>query len=216
MKIRESVPGYGGKPPSRFVALALPVALILASAGLWIYSTGEGGFSEVERLGSVKCLGCLGLNPIVPGFDGEFWIQYPEEHENKGENVSHPEIVHEILDDPEWDLLILFFWAQGCVPCAEQWEEMREKDIASGPEEDGKQGDAFERVRIISVDANEDPHGFYGSYIPTGKEDGVPMTTFLFKDDGGMINWYSRYGRMDVDNVEGMINLILYEEISHA
>ena len=216
MKVKETVPRYGGRPPSKILSVALPLVLILVSAGIWVYSTGEGGFSEVRGLGSVKCLGCLGLNPVVPGFEGEFSVEYPEDHVDAGGEVPHPEVVHRILDDPDWDMLILFFWAQGCVPCAEQWEEMAERDIASGPEDGGEEGDAFERVRIISVDANDDPNGFYRTYLPTGKEDGVPMTTFLFKTEEGAVNWYSKYGPMDVDNVEGMINRILYEEISHA
>lgn len=214
-KIIETTPRYGGKGLPGILAVVIPILVVIIASAAGIWASTEGGYDEIEGLASIKCLGCLGLDPVIPGFSG-FWIEYPSRHNDVGDNVSHPEIVHEILDSDDTDLLILFFWAQGCEPCAAQWKEMEHENIGSGPEDGGREGDAYEGMRMISVDANNDDHGFYPTYIPTGSENGVPMTTFIFKTNDGTVKWYSHYGQMDVDAVHDMITLVLYHEISHA
>ncbi|MGA1819710.1 MAG: TlpA family protein disulfide reductase [Thermoplasmatota archaeon] len=214
-KIEDPYPGYGGRqiPPM----LAIGIILILISVGIGTLAIGsrDGGYDEVEKLASIKCLGCLGLDPVVPGFS-HFWVEYPPDHDKAGEEVDHPGRVQEVLDTDGVDLLILFFWTQGCVPCKEQWDEMVDEDIASGPEDGGIEGGKYKALRIISVDAAEDPDRFYPTYIPTGIETGVPMTTFIFEDSDGVINWYSHYGRMEIEDLESLVVHVLYHEISSA
>jgi hypothetical protein len=195
---------FGGKPLPPYLALVLVPLILTAGGASWYYASSEGGFEEVDRLASVKCLGCLGLDPVIPAFT-EFWTVYPEDHVDAGDEVNHPEPVHEILGREEVDIFVLFFWTQGCVPCAEQWDEMVEEDIASGPEDGGVQGDRYDRFRMISIDAADDENGFYMTYRPTGLETGVPMTTFLFKDTEGTVRWYSHYGKMSISDFEERI-----------
>ncbi|MGA1822310.1 MAG: hypothetical protein ACMUIG_07270 [Thermoplasmatota archaeon] len=214
-KKADPIPRYGGSGLPGILAVIIPILIIITASIAGYWASTDGGYDEIKGLASIKCLGCLGLDPVVPGFDG-FWIEYPARHNDAGENVSHPAIVHKILDDDDTDLLILFFWTQGCEPCAAQWEEMEKDDIASGEEEGGREGGLYEGMKMISVDANNDKHGFYPAYIPTGNENGVPMTTFIFKANDGTVKWYSHYGRMDIDAVHDMITLILYHEIAHA
>jgi|GEM_PF-964658 len=223
--MKDPIPKFGGRTiPGTVLVIILPL-LLLASGAAWYFASDGGGYREVDKLASVKCLGCLGLDPVVPGFS-EFWTAYPEDHLHGGEEVPHPDIVIDTLDDDRYDLLILFFWTQGCVPCAEQWEEMVDRSIAAGPENGGHEGDRYEHVRIISNDAAEET-GLYHTYTPTGKETGVPMTTFLFRDAEGKILWWSHYGKMEIGDLEEMIESILdyikadrlkhdYDEISSS
>jgi hypothetical protein len=224
-KVKDPVQRFGGKPIPGIVLLILIPLVLVAGAGSWYVSSEGGGFNEVEKLARVKCLGCLGLDPVVPDFS-EYWIEYPDDHVKKGEDVPHPDQVHSILDDDDVDLFILFFWTQGCVPCAEQWDEMVEADIASGPEDGGIEGDRYETLRMISNDAAEETD-LYHTYTPKGTETGVPMTTFLFKDREETILWWSHYGKMDLGDVEERIEEIFsfiekdrlkgdYDDISSA
>jgi hypothetical protein len=200
--------------------------------GTFAIGTRNGGYEEVQDLASVKCLGCLGLNSVVPGFDG-FWTVYPEGHEKEGEEVEHPELVTRTFDRDDVDLLILFYWTQGCVPCAEQWEEMKKEGIVSGEEDGGREGDKYPKTLIYSLDAgNFDeytvdhfgseitfvPNEMFWTYHINGDPyyNGVPDTVFIFERDGE-IYWYMHYGsKMELSEVDGMINKILYHEIAHA
>ena len=226
-KVKDPFPGYGGKPPHPVLALGLALLALSFGLGAWAMGSGDGGYDEVEKLASVKCLGCLGLDPVIPPFEG-FWIEYPDGHVNAGEEVVHPGSVTAAIDDEDVDIFVLFFWTQGCVPCAAQWEEMKEKGIASGHEDGGVEGSYYERFRMRSHDA-ADPGGreLFDTYIPTGKETGVPMTTFVFRGPEGNVQWYSHYGRMELDDMMELIGDIQhylatgslkddYDDIAHA
>lgn len=218
MTKKDPLPGYGGKPLSPL----LSVAVILIAAGLgigaWVIGSSEGGYEQVDKLASVKCLGCLGLDPVIPGFE-KFWTVYPDDHNNAGQPVDHnvtaegSDTVHDIITytDPVVDIFVLFFWTQGCVPCAEQWEEMVDEGIASGPEDGGIEGDRFDDFKMISYDAAErDGRRLYNTYIPTGDETGVPMTTFIFQGPDDEIRWYSHYGKMEIDDIHELVENIQY------
>lgn len=202
-KVKDPVQKFGGRPiPGMVLILLLPVILI-GSGAAWYWSADEGGYENVDKLASVKCLGCLGLDPVVPGFS-EFWIEYPDDNVKAGQEVKHPDITLDNIDEEETDILILFFWTQGCVPCAEQWDEMREENIASGDEDGGREGEKYEKLTIYSLDAAEEMN-VYRTYTPKGTETGVPMTTFIFRDPDNNIQWWSHYGRMDLSDLENMI-----------
>ena len=209
----DQVPRKGGRPPGPLLTAAIVVVTLIGGVSMAVWGSTEGGYDEVHRLASVKCLGCLGLDPRVPGFSG-FWTVYPSGHTKAGQEVPHPPLVLEMLNESGTDLIILFYWTQGCVPCAEQWEEMAEEGIADGTEENGKEGSKYSNLRLISVDAASDMD-LYRTYRPKGTENGVPMTVFLF-EKGSNIYWYCHYGKMELKDLEGMIGNILYHEISSA
>ncbi|MBN1389646.1 MAG: hypothetical protein JXA22_03280 [Candidatus Thermoplasmatota archaeon] len=228
---RDPFPGYGGEhmPP----LLAIGVSLMVLSVGIGIVAFGSrgGGYDNVEKLASVKCLGCLGLDPVVPGFNG-FWTYYPEGHTREGEIVDHPEWMEEALARDDVELIILFYWTPGCVPCAQQWDEMRRAGLVSGEEEGGREGDRYQGVLVYSLDASEFdevdlmlfdddvkvvPNDLFWIYHFNGDPyyNGVPDTVFLFEMDG-QVHWFMHYGRMDASDVDGMITNVLYNEIAHA
>jgi hypothetical protein len=192
----------------------------------------KGGYDEVKALASVKCLGCLGLNSVVPGFK-EFWTAYPEGHIKEGQPVDHPDFILDALDSDDVDLIVLFYWTQGCVPCAAQWKAMEKDGIASGEEEGGREGEKYQGMLMYSLDAgNFDeyeidvlgnsysivPNELFWTYHINGDPymNGVPDTVFIFESDGE-IYWWMWYGQeMPISEVNGMITKILYEEIAHA
>jgi len=197
-KIIDPYPGFGGAHMRPVLTLCIVLIALAFGIGSWAIGSNDGGYEQVEKLASVKCLGCLALDPILPPFEG-FWIEYPEGHVKEGEEVTHPEAVLGTIGDEDVNIFVLFFWTQGCVPCAEQWDEMVEEKIASGPEDGGREGGRFERFRMTSFDAAEkEGRELYDTYIPTGLETGVPMTTFIFRGPEDDIQWYSHYGKMDV------------------
>jgi hypothetical protein len=226
-RTKDPYPGFGGKPMSPVLALGVVLIALAFGIGAWALGSNDGGYDQVEKLASVKCLGCLGLDPVIPPFEG-FWIEYPDDHVKEGQEVPHPELVLETIDDEDVDIFVLFFWTQGCVPCAEQWEEMVEEEIASGPEDGGREGPRFERFVMISYDAAEsEGRELYDSYIPTGLETGVPMTTFIFRGPEDDIQWYSHYGKMEVSAFIELVEDIQfyletgslkddYDDIAHA
>ncbi|MGA1872232.1 MAG: hypothetical protein ACMUHY_01045 [Thermoplasmatota archaeon] len=230
-KIEDPYPGYGGKQMPPF--LAIGVVLISISIGIGALAVGsrDGGYDEVEKLASVKCLGCLGLDPVVPGFK-EFWTAYPGGHREEGEEVQHPAWIEEALESDRVDMIVLFYWTPGCVPCAEQWEEMRKDGIASGEEDGGREGEKYQGLLLYSLDASEFdeidiellgegrrivPNDLFWIYHFNGNSyyNGVPDTVFIFERDGE-IHWYMHYGRMDLSSVDAMITRILYHEIAHS
>ncbi len=219
----DPIPKYGGKPLPAIASIAVLMVMLAGGAGALIWGYMDEGSEEVEKLASVKCFGCLGLDPRIDGFS-EFWDVFPEGHEREGQAVDHRPKVINSLSEEDVDLTILFFWGPGCVPCAEQWEDMVHENIASGPEDGGREGDAYEGLRLYSVDASRDSENLYWTYHFNGKKEynGIPMTVFLFQghDD---IMWYSHYGKMDIDevvqmieNIQQIVLKIKYDEISHA
>jgi hypothetical protein len=172
------------------------------------------------------------LNSVVPGFE-EFWTVYPEGHEMEGQEVDHPDFISDALAREDVNLVILFYWTQGCKPCAKQWDEMREDHIASGLEDGGREGEKYPGVLLYSLDAANFnkfdiemngvhyeivPNEIFWTYHYNGdpEKDGVPDTVFIFERDGE-IHWWMWYGsQMPLSRVDGMITNILYHEIAHA
>ncbi len=220
---KDPIQKYGGKPLPAIATLAVMVLMLAGGAGALVWGYLDEGYEEVEKLASVKCLGCLGLDPRIDGFS-EFWDVYPEGHDKEGQEVDHKPTVLNSLGDEDVDITILFFWGPGCVPCAEQWEDMLDEEIASGAEDGGREGDAYDRLEMYSIDASRDDENLYWTYHFNGKKEynGIPMTVFLFEgyDD---IMWYANYGKMDVhdmieiiENIEQIVLEIEYHDISHA
>jgi hypothetical protein len=229
---KDPFPGYGGKPISPLLSIGIVLILTSVGIGALAFGTREGGYDEVKALASVKCLGCLGLNSVVPGFS-EFWTDYPDGHEREGEAVDHPDFILNAFDGDDVNLIVLFYWTQGCVPCAAQWKAMEKDGIASGEEEDGREGDKYQNMLMYSLDAGNfddyeiDVHGEKYSVVPNELfwtyhyngdpyQNGVPCTVFIFERDGE-IYWWMFYGKeMPISEVNGMISQILYHEIAHA
>jgi hypothetical protein len=210
----------GGSPRFNIIVWIAMVVLIVSAPFLLYFSSSNGGFSEVKDLASIKCLGCLGLDPVVPGFK-DFWTVYPEDHEKSGQEVQHPEFVRNALSMEGTDVLILFFWTQGCVPCAEQWEGMVEEGIASGPEDGGREGPKYDTLSLYSFDAAIDrevkvdldgfemkvvPNELYWTYHFNGRPNynGVPCTVFIYERDG-TVHWFMFYGQMGISRDSSLL-----------
>jgi hypothetical protein len=227
---RDPIPRKGGRPLSPFLPIAVAAVIVIMAAPALYLSSGD-GYDNVERLASVKCLGCLGLNQVVPGFSG-FWTDYPQGHAKAGEAVPHPAMVRDVVVGTG-GILVLFFWTQGCVPCAAQWENMLEEGIVSGEEDGGREGSAYPEMTLFSLDASITdpvdldmngtvyslaPQDLFWTYHISGKrtDNGVPVTTFMF-ESAGEINWWSFYGKeMKVDEFRNMMEQIRYHQIAHS
>jgi hypothetical protein len=225
-------PGYGGKPISPLLSIGIILILISFGLGALAFGSQEGGYDEVKALASVKCLGCLGLNSVVPGFE-EFWTDYPEGHEKEGQPVDHPDFILDAFERDDVALIVLFYWTPGCVPCAEQWKAMEKEGITSGPEDGGREGEKYQGMLLYSLNAAEfgsyeiDVYGTIYSIVPNDLfwtyhyngdpyQNGVPDTVFIFERDGEIF-WWMWYGKeMPISEVDGMITKVLYHEIAHA
>lgn len=177
-------------------------------------------------IGEEICLGCLGLTPEHQHFD-EFWIEYPPGHKdlfepgtlNEGEIPDHPQWILDRFE--EYDMVILFFWFHGCVPCRAQWDEMKEDGLVKGEEADGEMARYEDSVRFFSIDtidSSNNPGGIDGgdllrTYDADGVGAGAPTTVFLIEFDDGSIGWWSHDGRMEdleqiYDVIEGGLALV--------
>ncbi len=45
----------------------------------------------------------------------DWWVEYPDYHNESTEEVDHPDWIIDELD--EYDVVVLFFWQVGCGPC---------------------------------------------------------------------------------------------------
>jgi len=203
----------GGEKSRRATMLiVLQLVLLGISGGLLAYTIHQGQMDDTRAIGESSCYGCLALDPDIEGFDS-FWTRYPEGHQDANGTVDHPDMVREALKDH--DVVMLFFWYPGCIPCKEQWHDMEANDlVVSGPsdqspEQGGTAGDKFaDKLAVMPLDSvsEEDGKSAMGIYHPTGRKPyGAPMTTLIFQDAKGTIYWYSQSGKMPSDTVDALI-----------
>jgi len=161
------------------------------------------GYDETRRQNDILCLGCLALEPVAEGFDG-FWVEHPEDDKVP----DHPDWVRDELEDKK--VVFIFLWSQGCVPCEEQWDDMKDDGLVRGTEQDGEMAKYTNDVVLFSLDAGSDPEGeeAIGIYDPNQGSHGTPTSIFLTKEGSAQttIYWWSAEGKMKSSDVEHVIN----------
>ncbi|MCD6383725.1 MAG: hypothetical protein J7L88_04620 [Thermoplasmata archaeon] len=196
------------------------VTLILLGAAFLISAYNEGSLEKTKALVKVKCLGCLGLDPHRGG-EVSFWVEYPKgysggESWRVGKTPEHPDWILEELGGKR--VVVLFFWGEGCEPCARQWEGMRKLGFVTGEERDGSISPAYsENVSLYSMDAGVERYQrVYNVYLPPPGSAGVPMTVVLTTSESGEVLWYSRVGYWEPKEVKEVVEGILAGEIVGA
>jgi len=197
--------------------------LVGVLAFTFVTSIAAGAYSISYEKNRIKCLGCLALRPDVPGFDGNWWINYPEGaidvygNDRSGQPVDHPQEIIDALSTHK--AVFLFFYQSGCTGCEEQWEDMKKAGIVSGDENNG-QMDRYSLDAVLftlSLDdgnpnQNRNMEWFetYEMYKKVGnKVEGVtPTSVFLTHYKGG-IGWYSVAGQMSAEEVDGILSMAI-------
>ena len=175
-----------------------------------------GGFKAYEtsqRLNESTCLGCLALNPRVASFT-DFWSIYPDSYGNKeGKDVQHPMWVTNEVNNGT--VIMLFFWYNGCQPCKQQWDDMKEIGLVEGNEDDGRMSPPYaSNVTLITIDViNSERTNARKVYAYPSREDYTPITAIITRNASGLI-WYAfqgpadgNGGRPSVQKLTDIINL---------
>jgi len=189
--------------PQRFFAVF--------AMGLLLMGLGLGAYATTQRINDNLCLGCLALNPKPADFNG-FWVEYPGRHKDSGDLPDHPQWVRNELDKKK--VVFIYLWSDPCQSCEEQWDDMKDRDIVDGEEQenDAKMSDRFSGdVVLFSLDANDDGRGTDSQavYDPDGDKRQTPTTIILTtsKDSGDdNIYWYSDNTKLKAKLVEEILN----------
>ena len=177
---------------------ALIVSVIWLVIGL-----GLDAYEKTKRQNEILCLGCLALEPIAEDFEG-FWVEHPEDDKVP----DHPDWVKDELESKK--VVFIFLWSQGCVPCEEQWEDMKDDGLVKGSEDDGTMAKYTDKVTLYSLDAGSEARGeeAIGVYDPNEGSHGTPTTVFLTMEEGSetTIYWWAAEGKMKASDVDKVIN----------
>jgi len=201
--------------PRAYAALSLMVVFALIMGAGLSYDAYDHG----RDIGEAICLGCLGLDPEAQTFE-DFWVEYPPGHRdafnpgksNEGKLPDHPNFILDTLQ--EFDMVILFFWYTGCVPCANQWEDMKANGTVGGEEWDGWMTVHEDRIKLYTLDIIESENNYRNvdgeelllTYDADGRSPGAPVTTFIIQYDDGSVGWWSHDGRMrDMSQIDDVI-----------
>ena len=90
-------------------------------------------YDRAKALNISRCLGCLSMEPKATEFDS-FWIEYPDDYKNSG-LPEHPQWV---INETQQSIVFLYFWGPSCIPCEEQWKNMKNEGLVQGEEKGGQ------------------------------------------------------------------------------
>lgn len=141
----------------------------------------------------------------------DWWTTYPDQHENSGSEVVHPDWVLEALKEKP---VLILIHSSNCVPCLTQMPRIQEAvqsfagdlkyyDVLA-------EGSGFERaVNILDV------------YNPSGGAQYVPTTIFITLapgPDGAVdVAWHSQIDAMSQEKIEAYVkDSIYYHEQNRA
>jgi thiol-disulfide isomerase/thioredoxin len=136
--------------------------------------------------------------------DDDWWTTYPDQHENSGSAVKHPDWVLKALKEKP---LIILIHSSNCVPCLTQTPRISAAaESFSGDLEYYDvlaEGSSFEKaIEILDV------------YSPTGGAQYVPTTIFitLAKGPDGTVDvaWRSEIDAMSEGRIEAYVKDAIY------
>ncbi|RLF47524.1 MAG: hypothetical protein DRN20_05850 [Thermoplasmata archaeon] len=187
---------------TQIIILFLSLTILLASLGL-------GAYRATREEGSIKCLGCLGMVPEVPGFNN-WWINYPEGHVKAGQSVPHPQWVRSALEEKK--VVLIFLWEKGCTGCEEEWNDWQSYGLVSGSKNNPELLKYSEWVAFYSYDvhANDKGKNAVYTYDPEGKNFGVPLTVFIVRLSDGRIGWWSCKGPISGSDADKILDIAVH------
>ena len=161
------------------------------------------GYEITKSQNEVLCLGCLALDPVVDEFEG-FWVEHPEDDKIP----KHPGWVKDELGKKK--VVFIFLWDDGCTPCDEQWDDMKDAGLVKGSEDDGEMAKYTGNVTLFSLKASDNDRGSEARdiYDPNGGGHGTPNSIFLTKEGNSetTIYWWAGEGKMKASDVDEVIN----------
>ncbi len=177
-------------------ALIVSVIWLVLGAGL-------DGYEKTKLQNDVLCLGCLALDPKAEDFEG-FWVEHPED----GKVPQHPDWVEDDLENKK--AVFIFLWSKGCVPCQEQWDEMKEKGLVEGEEKDGTLAKYTQDVSFYTLDAGSEGKGkeAIDIYDPNGGSSGTPQSIFITTSEDTndtAVYWWAAEGKIKTSLAETVI-----------
>lgn len=186
--------------------IALGISIIIFVVGFHY------AYEKSKLINESRCLGCIALLPKAAEFT-TFWIEYPPSFNRKG----IPDFPSWLINESKNRVVMLFFWYKGCDPCREQWEDMVNAGIVYGEEGNGRMGERFSNVTLISIDILNDERGnVLNVFTPKGETPSTPTTVIIFTKNETY--WYSfsgkadgRAGRPDIKKLEEIIEEAIKE-----
>jgi hypothetical protein len=125
----------------------------------------------------------------------DWWTTYPDQHENSGSAVKHPDWVLKALKQKP---LIILIHSSNCVPCLTQTPR-----ISAAAESILAEGSGYDKaIEILDV------------YSPTGGAQYVPTTIFitLAKGPDGTVDvaWRSEIDAMSQERIDAFVKDAIY------
>jgi len=181
---------------------------------LFAGSLGLGAYSHTKSEAEVTCLSCLALVPNMEGFDGNWWVKYPDSYEAAGKKVSHPDFVKSALGSHK--AVMIFLWQDACPGCEEQWEDMVDYGTVQGTEKKGTMAMYKDQAKLYTLNVKTDTSGklAFEAYGRVKGTQGTPTTVILHKMPSGSIGWYAFVGWTH-DSEPEMVDNILTLALSH-
>ncbi|MEI6104878.1 MAG: thioredoxin family protein [Methanothrix sp.] len=144
------------------------------------------------------------LEHAVGSGDDDWWTTYPDQHENSGSAVKHPDWVLKALKEKP---LIILIHSSNCVPCLTQMPRIKAAAESFS-------GD-LEYYDILAEGSGYDKAiGILDVYNPAGGAQYVPTTIFitLAKGPDGTVDvaWHSEIDAMSPERIDAYVKDSIY------
>ncbi|MCX6677272.1 MAG: thioredoxin family protein [Methanothrix sp.] len=168
--------------------MAFAIAVIFAAASNALSQDGN-SYSPAHAVGSG---------------DDDWWMTYPDQHENSGSEAEHPAW---ILDALKQKPVLILIHSSNCVPCLTQMPRIEAAVRSVG--EDLQYNDV-----LAEGSGYEKAIGILDVYDPTGGKSYVPTTIFitLAKGPDGTVGvaWHSEIDAMSLERINAYVKDSIY------
>ncbi|MDD4652910.1 MAG: thioredoxin family protein [Methanothrix sp.] len=137
--------------------------------------------------------------------DDDWWITYPDQNENSGKEVPHPDWM---LDALKEEPVLILIHSSTCVPCRTQTPRIKAAVEKYGDDLDyhdvlGEGSSLQEAVDILDV---YDPYGIGKPVVPT-----TIFVTLAKGPDGKVgVAWHSEVDAMSEERIDSFVNDAIY------
>ncbi|MDD1748946.1 MAG: hypothetical protein LUO89_03625 [Methanothrix sp.] len=141
---------------------------------------------------------------VIGTGDEDWWMTYPDQHENSGSTVEHSSWVREALKEKP---LLILIHSSNCVPCLTQMPRIQAALASFG--EDLAYYDVLAEGSSL-----EKAIGILDVYDPIGGKPYVPTTIFitLAKGSNGTVDvaWHSKSDAMSQEDIDSYVKDSIY------
>jgi thiol-disulfide isomerase/thioredoxin len=117
----------------------------------------------------------------------DFWINYPSDHPQSGQSISHPQWILSALENKP---VVIVAHSEGCSPCI-----MQQSAMETVREEYGDQATYFD---ILTDGSDARALDVFNSYYPLSGAWYIPLTVILTNvednDSSTHVGWHSTVG----------------------